>query len=167
VPFPYAQSAQDIIKFGILAVMLDNYYEVEASPDFQTFEFVSEGQKGNVTKAVRYSEINIKGFYNLGFGDKDPITGFVSDLTATNNGDSQKVLATVAATLYIFTDKHPNAIVIATGSTQSRTRLYRMGITNNLKEIQKDFNILGLTEKDWEPFRKDITYGAFLVSRKL
>jgi hypothetical protein len=147
--------------------MIDNYYKVDTSPDFQTFEFVSVGLKGNFTKVVRYSEINVKGIYNLGFGDRDPITGFLSDLTVTNNGDSQKILATVAATLYAFTDCHPEATVIATGSTQARTRLYRMGITNNLKAIEKDFTILGLTEKEWEPFRKNIHYGAFLVRRKL
>ena len=59
--------------------MLDTYYHVDASPDFQTFEFISAGSKGSVTKVVRYSEINVKGFFNLGFGDKDPITGFISD----------------------------------------------------------------------------------------
>lgn len=147
--------------------MLENYYNVDASPDFQTFEFVSLGLNGNVAKVVRYSEINVKGFYNLGFGDKDPITGFVSDLTVTDNGDSRKVLATVAAALYVFTNYHSEATVIATGSTQARIRLYRMGITINLKAIEKDFTILGLTEKGWQPFSKNITYGAFLVRRKL
>ena len=147
--------------------MLGNYYDISTSQDFQTFEFVSIGQKGNITKVVRYSEISIKGYYNLGFGDTDPITGLLSDLTVTNNGDSQKVLATVAATLYAFTDNYPGVTVIATGSTQARTRLYRMGITNNLKDIEKDFFIFGLTEKGWEPFHKNIHYGAFLVRRKL
>ena len=147
--------------------MLNNHYDVETSPDFKTFEFVSVGQKGNITKIVRYSEINVKGFYNLGFGDKDPITGFLSDLTVTDNGDSQRVLATVAATLYAFTDYYPDVTVIATGSTQARTRLYRMGITNNLNAIEKDFIIQGLTETSWQPFRKNITYSAFLVQRKL
>ncbi len=147
--------------------MLDNHYDVNISKDFQTFEFKSIGLKGNVTKVVRYSEINVKGFYNLGFGDKDSITGFISDLTVTNNGDSQKVLATVAVTLYAFTDKNPEATVLATGSTEARTRLYRMGITNNLEEIEKDFIIMGLTEANWENFRKNVAYGAFLVRRKI
>jgi hypothetical protein len=146
--------------------MLDSRYTVDISPDFKTFEFVSTGPKGNITKVVRYTEINVKGFYNLGFGDKDPVTGFISDLTVTNNADSQKVLATVAATLYVFIDQHPGAIVIATGSTEARTRLYRMGITNNLESIEKDFFILGLINNDWRPFRKNITYGAFLVYKK-
>ncbi len=129
----------------ILALMLNNYYHVDTSPDLLTFEFVSVGPKGSITKVVRYKEINIKGFYNLGFGDKDPITGYISDLTVTNNNDSQKVLATVALTLYAFTANYPDATIIAAGSTEVRTRLYRMGITNNLKDIEKDFIVYGLT----------------------
>ncbi len=147
--------------------MLDNYYKVETSADFKIFEFLSIGNKGNIPKVVRYTEINVKGFYNLGFGDKDLKTGFISDISVTNNGDSQKVLATVAATLYAFIDEHPGAIVIATGSSEARTRLYRMGITNNLEKIERDFFIFGLTNTNWEPFRKNITYGAFLVYRKV
>jgi hypothetical protein len=148
--------------------MLDNRYDVKTSPDVESFEFDSIGPKGTVRKVVRYSEINIRNFYNLGFGDKDPTTDFISDLTVTNNNDSQKVLATVAATLYAFTDTHVGAIIIATGSTEARTRLYRMGITNNLKEIEQDFEVLGLNANtEWEPFRKNITYGAFLIRRKM
>jgi hypothetical protein len=147
--------------------MFDKHYQVKASIDLQTFEFVSTGPKGNITKVVRYTEINVKGFYNPGFGDKDPVTGYISDLTVTNNSDSKKVLATVAATLYAFTDLNPEAIIIATGSTGVRTRLYRMGISNNFESIEKDFLILELTDTDWEPFRKNIAYGAFLVRRKL
>jgi len=147
--------------------MLDNRYEVDISLDYQTYEFVSVGSKGNIIKVVRYSEINVKGYYNLGFGDKDSLTGFISDLTVTNNGDSKKVLATVAATLYAFTNANSNATIIATGSTEARTRLYRMGITNNLEEIKLDFIVLGLTKTDWETFRRNITYDAFLIRRKI
>jgi hypothetical protein len=47
--------------------MLDNHYKVNILKDFQTFEFVSVGSKGSITKMVRYNEINVKGFYNLAF----------------------------------------------------------------------------------------------------
>lgn len=124
------------------------------------------GPKGIVTKVVRYREINVRGIYNLGFGDKDLQTGYISDIAVTNNNDSQKVLATVAKTLYIFTDRYTEAIIIATGSTDARTRLYRMGIANNLAAIQQDFVIAGLTEDGWEPFSKNVTYGAFSVRRQ-
>jgi hypothetical protein len=146
--------------------MINNGYQLESSPDLLTFEFDSVGPKGIVTKVVRYTEINIKGFFNLGFGDKDPLSGYISDLTVTNNNDGQKVLATVARTLYLFTERYPQAVVLATGSTVVRTRLYRIGIANNLTAIEKDFVVLGLTDTDWERFRKNITYHAFSVRRK-
>ena len=116
---------------------------------------------------VRYTEINVRNIYNLGFGDKDPQSGYIDDLSITNNNDSQKVLATVARTLYVFTEQYPDAIVFAMGSTVARTRLYRMGITNNLAAIEEDFDIFGLTmDEEWEPFRKNVTYHGFSVRRK-
>ncbi|MDQ6761693.1 MAG: hypothetical protein M3015_03575 [Bacteroidota bacterium] len=146
--------------------MLHDRYHIDSSPDFLDFEFISVGPKGSVIKVVRYREINVKGIYNLGFGDKELVSGYINDLSVTNNSDSQKVLATVARTLYLFTDHYPDAIVIASGSTAARTRLYRMGITNNLTAIEQDFFVLGLTDTDWEPFRKSIIYHAFSVRRK-
>ncbi|MBC7641942.1 MAG: hypothetical protein H7174_06325 [Flavobacterium sp.] len=146
--------------------MIDNRYLFESSPDLLTFEFESIGPKGIITKVVRYTEINVHGYYNLGFGDKDPQSSFISDLTVTNNNDSQKVLATVARTLYLFAERYPDSVVLATGSILARTRLYRIGITNNLAEIEQDFAVLGLTDSVWEPFRKNVTYHSFAVRRK-
>ncbi len=146
--------------------MLDNRYHIDSSPDFLDFEFVSIGTKGAITKVVRYREINVKDIYNLGFGDKETGTDYINDLVVTNNNDSQKVLATVARTLYLFTDHYPHASIIATGSTSARTRLYRMGISTNLAAIEQDFDVLGLTDEDWEVFRKNMTYHAFWVRRK-
>jgi hypothetical protein len=85
-----------------------------------------------------------------------------------NNGDSSKVLATVASTIYAFTDKYPNAWIFATGSTVVRTRLYRMGITNNLEEITEDFYVYGLTTDTniWEEFIIGEDYEAFLITKK-
>ncbi len=147
--------------------MLENRYHIDSSPDFLDFEFISTGPKGAIAKVVRYREMNVKRFYNLGFGDKELESGYINDLVVTNNSDSQKVLATVARTLYLFMDHYPDAVVIATGSTAARTRLYRMGITTNLVAIEKDFSVFGLTGTDWEPFRKDVIYHAFSVRKKL
>lgn len=68
--------------------MLEDRYEVKTAPDVESFEFDSVGPKGTVRKVVRYTEINLRNFYNLGFGDKDELTGFISDLAVTNNNDS-------------------------------------------------------------------------------
>ena len=146
--------------------MIEVRYDFEINNDFKTFEFVSEGPKGRFKKSVQYLETATAGIYNLGFGDKNELTNEVDDLVITDNGDSQKVLATVAKTLFLFTDEYPDALVVATGSTLARTRLYRMGITNNLLLIEKDFYILGLRGNDWVRFEKNGPYNAFLIKRK-
>lgn len=140
-------------------------YQLKAEKSLRVFEFVSEGPNGRINKIVKYCETNETNLYNLAFGDKDEI-GDLDDLAISNNGDSEKILATVVSTLYAFTDIHPNAMVLAMGSTKARTRLYRMGITKYLTEIKKDFDIFGFKEGAWHSFRKNIEYDAFLAIRK-
>jgi hypothetical protein len=53
----------------------------------------------------KFSETNLKDLYNLAFGDKNLDTGDLNDLAISNNGDSEKVLATVVAAVYAFTNK--------------------------------------------------------------
>ncbi len=146
--------------------MLLPRYELKSDESLTIFEFLSVGRKGDIPKIIQYSETNLKDFYNLGFGDKNLQTGEVDDTVISDIGDSQKVLATVAATVYAFTDKYPEAWIYATGSTKSRTRLYRIGITNNLEEIIGDFDLYGLREGEWQEFVKGVEYEAFLVRRR-
>ena len=146
--------------------MLLPRYELKSDESLSVFEFLSVGRKGSIPKIVQYSETNLKDFYNLGFGDKDLQTGEVDDTVISDNGDGQKVLATVAATVYAFTDKYPDAWIYATGSTKSRTRLYRIGITNNFDEIIVNFEVYGLREGEWQEFIRGIEYEAFLVKRR-
>jgi len=141
-------------------------YPLAASDKLMTFEFISEGTKGLIHKLVRYQSTNLKDVYNLAFGDKDHTTGEIDDTIISNNGDSEKVLATVVATVYAFTDRYPDTWIYATGSTKSRTRLYRMGITRFISEVKDDFEILGERNDDWEKFRKNVDYEGFLVRRK-
>ncbi len=141
-------------------------YQLKSGDNLMTFEFVSEGYKGQIPKIVQYSETNLKDVYNLALGDKDGETGELDDTIISNNGDNEKVLATVVATIYAFTDKHPDAWIYASGSTKSRTRLYRMGITKYLSEIKVDFELYGETDDEWVPFRKGVDYNGFLTKRK-
>lgn len=141
-------------------------YELQSGEELEVFEFVSEGPKGRIPKIVQYFPTNYKDVYHLGFGDKNLVTGSIDDTVVSNNNDSEKVLATVIATLYAFTDKHKDAFVYATGSTNSRTRLYRMGISKYLNEALKDFEIYGELEDSWELFKLGKDYNGFLVKRK-
>ena len=142
-------------------------YQYRSEKRLLYYEFISEGPKGLVKKIVEYTETSTENVFNLGFGDYDETTKTINDLSVTNNGDSLKVLATVASTVYAFTQKHPKAWVLATGSTAIRTRLYRMGITNNLTEIAEDFIVYGYNaEGNWEEFVVGEDYEAFLITKK-
>ena len=113
-------------------------YLLKAESKFTRFEFISEGNKGAIQKLIEFQATSESEFYNLAFGDKDPLTGDINDLAVTNNGDTEKVLVTVVAALYVFFENYLTAFVYATGSTKTRTRLYRMGInkfTKNCKLI--------------------------------
>jgi hypothetical protein len=141
-------------------------YPLASSDNMMTFEFISEGPKGLILKHVRFQPTNLQDVFNLAFGDKDHSTGNIDDMVISNNGDSEKVLASVVSTIYAFTDKFPDAYIYATGSTKSRTRLYRMGITKFLPEVEENFELFGERNDEWEPFRKNIEYESFLVRRK-
>lgn len=140
-------------------------YELKSGQELEVFEFTSVGPKGRISKIIQYFPTNYKDLYNLGFGDKNMVTGEIDDTIISNNQDSEKVLATVIATLFVFTDKHPEAMIYATGSTKTRTRLYRMGITKYLDEARQNFEVYGELEDDWEEFQKDKEYNGFLVKR--
>jgi hypothetical protein len=140
-------------------------YRYKTNSNFLDYEFISEGPKGNIKKVIRFTQIDTSVF-NLGFGDLDEETGEISDTIVSNNNDSRIVLATVAATVLDFTMHYPKAMVVAQGSSRSRTRLYRMGITNHWKEISINFEVYGLKDENWELFQERRDYDAFLIHRK-
>lgn len=141
-------------------------YQYKSEPNLNVYEFISEGRKGLIRKMVEFQKTEAEGVYNLAFGDFVEKTKTIDDLIISNNGDSQKVLATVASIVFVFMEKHPNAMIYATGSTDSRTRLYRMGISTNIEEIKEDFNVYGLRlEGLWEEFIIGEDYEAFLISK--
>lgn len=129
------------------------------------FSFTSEGPKDKVKKVVRFTKM-VEDLYNLGFGDLDEATGEINDTVVTNNSDSIKVLTTVAAIVHDFSNRYPKVLIFLKGNTQSRTRLYRRGITNHLSVISAVFEVQGEMDGLWEPFCSNRNYSAFLVHRK-
>ena len=77
-------------------------YSIKAESNYTVFEFVSEGPKGSIRKLIQFQKTNEHNLYNLAFGDKNIETGQLDDLVISNNGDSEKVLATVISALYAF-----------------------------------------------------------------
>ena len=141
-------------------------YKIETSGSLLKFEFHSDGPNGKIKKQIAFKPFEDKPeVFNLGFGDVDA-RGEINDTVISNNSDSQKVLATVALAVYKFYERHADSWVFATGTTKSRTRLYRIGIANNLDEIRNDFYVFGFIEKVWEPFEAGKNYKAFLIKKK-
>ncbi len=142
-------------------------YFLKSDENLEVFEFISEGQKGVIRKLIHFQETNDPDVFNLAFGDKNPETGDLEDLAVSNNGDTEKVLATVVSALYAFFDKHPDVLVYATGSTLARTRLYRMGISKYFEEMSADFQLYGQIGDDFYDYEKGKEYDGFLAQRKI
>lgn len=141
-------------------------YELKAGRNLTTFEFLSEGPRGRIVKLIEFEPMNLPGLYNLAFGDVDPDSGLVDDKRVSDNGDMEKVLATVVAAVYAFCGRYPQAWVYATGSTGARTRLYRMGINKYFDVVDADFEIMGEANSEWEWYERGKDYQAFAVRRK-
>ncbi|MEO6718893.1 MAG: hypothetical protein ABIN67_00965 [Ferruginibacter sp.] len=142
-------------------------YEYQTEDELHYFGFTSIGPKGSIKKIVEYTKVSVDDIYNLAFGDYDEQADRLNDKIVTNNGDSTKILATVVSTVYAFTGRYPNTWVFATGSTEVRTRLYRMGISNNLEELKEDFYVYGMKmDESFEEFIVGEDYLGFLVTRK-
>lgn len=140
-------------------------YALSTSSSFEEFEFISEGPNGRILKAILFSHM-AGDYYNLGFGDRNALTGAVDDSVVSNNGDRDKVLATVAFTVVEFMATHPGAKVIAIGLTPVHARLYQMGVTQNWADIEPRVTVKGYANDGWEPFLPNKNYRALLVESK-
>lgn len=150
--------------------MFHDKYKCLANEAYASFTFESEGGKGKIKKNITYHLVsflpNGMPVYNLGFGDWSEVNQQVDDSTVSNNGDRDKVLATVASTILVFCEKHGRAAIYAKGSSASKTRLYQMAINAHLEEVQALFNIFGLFRDEWIGFEPGVNYEAFLVVKK-
>jgi hypothetical protein len=140
-------------------------YPIFASEEKHEYGLFCEGPMGKIRKVVRYDKIG-NDLFNLGFGDWNEELNGINDSNRGNNGDSDKVLNTVASTAIVFTDQFPNAQLFVEGSTPARTRLYQMGVAHNLLEINQIFEIKGFRKEQWEIFQHGWNYEAFLIRRK-
>ena len=149
--------------------MYTDRYVLIKDPEGYFYEFESIGPKGTIKKIVQYHRID--GYpphvFNLSFGDWDQNEDRINDQIVTNNEDRDRVLATVAATVFLFTSDFPYAVIYVEGSTPARTRLYQIGIAKYWDVIGPSFVIEGFRKSQWESFRKGVNYQYFLLKRKI
>ena len=154
-------------------------YETESTVSSLIFTFESVGER-IIKKRVIYSKFENPEdiglsydatVYNLGFGDFNEETDELDDQIVSRNGDTERVLATVAGTAFDFWIEYPDALIFFIGSIPKgekprRTRLYQMKINRYFADISSTVDIDGFTENGWETLLKDKNYIAFLISRK-
>ncbi len=78
----------------------------------------------------------------------------------------EKVLSTVANTVYDFMEHYPNQFIFAHGSTAIRTKLYQRKISQMLQIISTEFEVYGLEKSGWVEFIGTEAYKAFLIKKK-
>ena len=141
------------------------YTQIKVTDDFSIFDFISMGKKGLIPKRIEFTPTEIPDFINLAFGDISE-NGEIDDYSISDNGDRNKILATVAYAVDIYLTKYPNRWVYFKGSTQERTRLYRMAIGLNFEELSEKFEIYAEQTDGVMRFQKNIEIKGLLVKKK-
>ncbi|GGB19723.1 hypothetical protein GCM10011511_49320 [Puia dinghuensis] len=108
------------------------------------------------------------GIYNLAFGNVEN-NGGLDDELITNNGDRDIILATVAQAVDKYTQRYPRRWIFFKGNTPAKTRLYRMAIGINLRELLQKFEILAVVDGNDEflPFQRSMIVDAFMIKRRI
>lgn len=156
-------------------------YKTETDSKRLSYYFFSIGEK-TIKKVVEYTKLPKywlidnglpidADVYNLAFGDENANENDFSDTITSNNGDTDKVLATVADTAFNFWEYYPNAFIFFEGSQPEgqehlRNSLYRRKIERFLSEISNVADVYGRIENQLEDFTKGKNYDAFLIIQK-
>jgi len=153
----------------------DHYNDLRFTDDHLLFLFYSEGPKGKLKKLVAYTPLkNIPDTYNLGFGTlkmNEHGLEYVDGTEISDNGDRNKILATIALTAYTFVDRYPDKKIYLKGVDKVRTRLYQMAIGHAYEELSEKFRIWGDIDEgnnsfNLKPFKSGLNYQGFLIEKR-
>ncbi|CAG5069830.1 hypothetical protein DYBT9623_02567 [Dyadobacter sp. CECT 9623] len=139
-------------------------YDLIVSADAKRFYFESVGKRGCFQKQIAFVPIG-RTSYNLALLDYDPNISDYSDLPVTDNGDMERVMATVINAIYEFFEMNPVATIYFAGNTPAKTRLYQAVINNCLDMGSKEFVIYGRQDDEWFPFTRSGRYTGFLIRK--
>ena len=140
------------------------FYEFTVQNEATRFIFESAG-KQSIQKIVLLMDTSEPNLFQLSLADILD-DGSFDFLNISNNGDFEKVMATVAQIIMVFFKQNPEAVVAFTGSTPQRTRLYRIVLVRELHQISNRFLVKGLTDDGFVDFEPDKDYAGFVIYRK-
>lgn len=145
--------------------MKHKYYHLTASADYLSFTFQSLSAFRIVDKKIEFVQISHK-VYNLAFGDLKNEIDF-DDLVVTDNKDSEQILATVVQAILVFLEVYPDCVIYFTGSTLSRTRLYRIILAREFFNWRDRFDVYGFCEQELIRFESNVEFEAFIIKLKV
>jgi hypothetical protein len=143
--------------------MIDQHYPFSSREDKLLYYFFSEGPQGKILKVIIF-QLTDSGNWNLAFGDygKEDI----DDKIISNNNDLFKVMKTVIACTYDFSEKYPDRIIQVIPVDEKRKLLYHGILKRNLEIIGKKFWIDGLRNDLIETFDVKNQYQEFYFIKK-
>lgn len=142
------------------------YDHIKITDDLSIFDFFSIGKNGRIPKRIEFMPTEIPDIVNLAFGDINE-DGEIDDYSISDNGDRNKILATVAFAADVYLNKYPEKWIYFKGSTDERTRLYRMAIGLNFEELAMKFDFYAEQADGIIPFRKNIEVKGILVKKRI
>ncbi|HEY8897670.1 MAG TPA: hypothetical protein VIM79_22750, partial [Niastella sp.] len=137
----------------------ETYSEVNFSKDLSVVNFISKGKNGDIPKRIAFTTTELINVYNLELCNIDE-DGEPDDLKMSDNGDRNKILATVYYVVDIYTKKHPERWILFSGNTKGKTRLYRMAIGLHLEELSNKFEIFGFVGENLVLFARNMDVDA-------
>ncbi len=142
-----------------------NYY-LETSIDGEWHFFKSISEKKIIEKGILFKLIDEEtGLFELIFGDLED--GVLNVKIKSNNDDMPKIISTVIKSIYLFFEKNPTKTVSFLGSSESRTRLYKIIISKYFDQLSERFDIFGINFDGLdEPFEKNTSYFAYKIKLK-
>ncbi|MCF0061197.1 hypothetical protein MUK70_18315 [Dyadobacter chenwenxiniae] len=144
--------------------MNEPFYEFRVLDEACRFDFLSIGKR-NIPKTVIYYKSDNPAVFSLTLASIKS-DGNLDFQTTSNNGDMKIILATVVQTLKIFLAAYPKAVVVFTGNSPSRTRLYNIIISREIEQVKDYLEVMGFAENYVELFVPNRRYEGFIVSLK-
>lgn len=145
---------------------MKEYWPLEASEENRVYTFLSRGFRGDIKMMIQFTFIEKDEVFNLSFGKLNE-DGTIDDTVANNNGDRDKIIATVVAAINEFTLRYPDKFIYFSGHTKGRNRLYRGVISIYLTQWLQNYTIWGMKEDDsFELFKKNKPYFGYIIKRK-
>jgi hypothetical protein len=141
----------------------EKFYPFRASEDYLFYYFESRSEERTIAKAIEFAQIG-QNTYNLAFGDLAD-NGDLDDLVVSNNGDMQKIIATVAQVIVTFLGAYYSKQIYFTGSSPARTRLYRAILNKEIDNWSDVFDIKGVSNSGLVSFPTQVDCDAFLIKR--